>query len=471
MGISTISDPYSRAWFIKIWRWYCQVLVRVFYRNVEVTGSGAVPNSGGLILCANHVNALVDGLLLQASTTRNIRPLARSGLFQNPLLRPLLRLVGAVPISRRNDETADPTRNDESFARCSELLAEDEAIAVFPEGQSHSDPHIHKLKTGAARIVIAAQARNGTAPVILPVGLTFTRKGQFRGDVLVQFGQPVDATLPEDIEPFAAVELLTERITEGLAAVTLNANTWADIYLVHRLEKFFALRHGQYRRGELRQRFRALQRLIDAHRALRLYEPDKVRAITIQLKAFERLCRICGIRDYHLTVDIRPVLVLLYFSRVIVMVLVALPVAIWGTINSFVPFELTRHLSRRIAQGVDQYDTTKVFLGSFLFTLFWSVQTALVYRFLGTWWSVGYLASVLIAAPLAVRMRKEYKIILNNLQVLFLFLRKRQLREYLINKRCEIEVELARLVRIVKRLPGVFDPVSTQKATSGQIDD
>lgn len=452
---SAMPDSQSRIWFTRAWRLYCRAVVRVLYRNVEVTGTGLVPRDGGLVLCVNHANALVDGVLLQASTTRDIRPLARSGLFSNPLMKPLLALVGAVPISRRSDEATDIARNDASFARCSELLAEDGVIAVFPEGQSHSDPHIHKLKTGAARIVLAAKARNGTVPVILPVGLTFTRKGKFRGDALVQFGRPVDPTLPEDVSPFAAVELLTERITDGLAAVTLNADTWEDIYLVNRLEKFFALRHGKYRKGELRQRFRALQRLIDAHRVLRLHEPDKVRAIAVQLKAFERLCRICGVRDYHLTVDIRPVLVLLYFTRIFAMIFVALPVAIWGTVNSFVPFSLTRHLSRRVARGVDQYETTKVILGTLFFILFWSIQTALVYRYFGTWWSVGYLVSVLIAAPFALRMRKEYKIILNNLQVLYLFLRKKQLREYLVNKRCEIEVELARLVRIVKRLPNV----------------
>ena len=450
-----MSDSHRRTWFTTAWRFFCLAVVRVLYRTVEVTGTGAILRSGGLVLCANHVNALVDVVLLQASTTRNIRPLARNGLFLNPLLKPLLRLIGAVPIYRHTDETADTTRNDASFARCSELLAEDEAIVIFPEGQSHSDPHIHKLKTGAARIVIAAKARNGMAPIVVPVGLTFTRKGKFRSDVLVQFGAPVDSTLPEDLESFAAVELLTDRITEGLAAVTLNADSWEDIYLVNRLEQFFALRHRQYRRGELRQRFRALQRLIDAQRALRVYEPDKVRAIVTQLKAFERLCKICGVRDYHLTIDIRPIVALLYFGRLIVMVLLVLPVAIWGTINSIVPFELTRHLSRRIARGVDQYDTTKVLLGMLLFISFWSVQTAFVYRFLGAWWWAGYLVSMLIAAPFALRMRKEYKIILNNLKVFFLFLSKKQLRDYLINKRREIDVELARLVRIVKRLPNV----------------
>ena len=446
-------DSQSRIWFTKFWRFFCRAVVRVFYRSVEVTGTDAIPHSGGLVLCVNHANALIDGVLLQASTTRNIRPLARSGLFLNPLLEPLLGLIGAVPISRRTDETADATRNEAAFARCSKLLGEGETIIIFPEGQSHSDPHIHKLKTGAARIVTAAEARNGMAPTMLPVGLTFTRKGKFRSDVLVQFGSPVDCRLPDRLEPYAAIELLTERITDGLVAVTLNADSWEDLYLVNRLERFFALRHCHYRKGQLRQRFRALQRLINAQRTLRLYEPDRVRAIAKQLKAFERLCKICGIRDYHLTVELRPVLALLYFGRLALDVFIVLPLAIWGAINNIIPFGLTRHLTRRIAQGADQYDTTKVLLGMLLFTFFWSIQTAAVYQFSGAWWSIGYFASVLIAAPFALRIRGEYKLIRENLRTFFLFLRRKQLRNHLANKRREIEVELAKLVRIVKRLP------------------
>jgi len=450
-----MNDRQDTGWFPRLWRLYCRGIVRVFYRNVEIAGADAIPVNGGLVLCANHVNALIDVVLVQASTNRHVRPLARSGLFLNPLLKPLLRLMGAVPIYRRRDESSDTARNDTAFEQCSELLAGDETVVIFPEGQSHSDPHIHKLKTGAARIVLAAQARNGYPPVVLPVGLTFTRKGKFRSDVLVQFGTPVDTNVPQDKEGFTAVDELTNRISAGLAAVTLNADSWEDIYLVNRLEKFFALRHGHYRKGELHQRFRALQRLIDAQRALRVYEPDKVRAIVSQLRTFEKLCQICGIRDYHLTVDLQPMLVALYFGRAFLIVLFGLPIAFWGTANGILPFLLTRHLSPRFATGIDQHDTAKVIVGLVLFVLFWGVQTTIVYHYFGIGWAVAYLVSLLVASPVALKMRSEYRIIFNNVKTFFVFVRKRQLREYLIHKRHELEIELAHLVRIVKRLPSV----------------
>ena len=177
--ISYKHHSLTRTGFSQFWQRFCRLVVRIFYRQFEITGTESIPNKSGLILCANHVNALVDVVVLQTTTNKDIRPLARSGLFLNPLLKPILNMIGAVPIYRRNDPGTDTERNEDSFVRCYELLAENQTIIIFPEGQSHSDPHINKLKTGAARIALGALQTNHISPVVLPVGLTFSRKGKF----------------------------------------------------------------------------------------------------------------------------------------------------------------------------------------------------------------------------------------------------------------------------------------------------
>lgn len=218
-----IDRSRSRELFLIVWRKFCRLVVRVFYRRFEVVGAEWIPKDAGLLLCANHANALVDAVVLQASIERPICPLARSGLLKNPLLRPILNYMGAVPIYRRKAADADRLRNDDSFFQCYRLLGQDEALIVFPEGQSHSDPQLHNLKIGAARIAMGAVDLNVEPPVVLPVGLTFMRKGSFRGDVLVHYGPLIDLELPTQIEDREAVALLTERIRQGLLAVTLNA--------------------------------------------------------------------------------------------------------------------------------------------------------------------------------------------------------------------------------------------------------
>lgn len=441
-----------RRWFAVAWRNFCRLVIKIFYRKFEVSGTENIPDNAAIIFCANHVNALADAVVIQAATEKAIRPLARSGLFENRLFKPLLDMMGAVPIYRRKDTDGDVSRNEDSFRRVYELLAENQALIIFPEGQSHDAPHLTELKTGAARMTLGAIAANGVAPVVLPVGLTFTGKGRFRSGVLVQFGEPVDLSVPDNMDNYDAVHLITNRIKEGLIEVTLNAESWEDINLMSRLEQFFALRHGKYHQRNLKQRFRTLQRLIEAQSLLRTHEPDRVRSLITHLKNFERLCNYCGVRDYHLTIKYRPALIGLYVIRTLFILVVALPVALWGVVNSIVPFELTRHLARRIAKGTDQYDTTKMLLGILLFTIFWGLQIFFVYKQFGIKWAMAYLISLIVGATVALMMRGENRRIRENLKVFFIFLRKRQLKEYLQNKQHELEAELAKLVRIANRL-------------------
>ncbi|MDH3900491.1 MAG: 1-acyl-sn-glycerol-3-phosphate acyltransferase, partial [Gammaproteobacteria bacterium] len=103
----TDTGSHAESWGVSSWKRFCRLVVRVFYRRFEVSGQASIPADTGLILCANHVNALVDAVVMQAASDRLVRPLARSGLFSNPVLRPLLRLIGAVPVYRRQDPGSD----------------------------------------------------------------------------------------------------------------------------------------------------------------------------------------------------------------------------------------------------------------------------------------------------------------------------------------------------------------------------
>jgi 1-acyl-sn-glycerol-3-phosphate acyltransferase len=427
-------------------------VVRVFYRRFEIVGSENLPKGQGIILCANHVNALADALVLQAATTKAIRPLARSGLFDNPLLKPILGLIGAVPIYRRGDPGVDVSHNRDTFKRCYELLADGETLIIFPEGQSHDTPRLTPLKTGAARLALETIQATGSEPAVIPVGLTFPEKGEFRSSTLVQFGEPVDLTHDERLSDEQQVTELTDRIRQGLEAVTLNAESWEEVNLITRLERFFALRHGKYRQRNLHQRLRAQQRLIDAQRLLREYEPDRVRALIIQLKQFEKICNYCGVKDYQLTIEYRPTLIVLYLLRMIWMAMIVFPVVTWGMINSYIPYKLTKHLSGHFAKGTNQSDTTKMVFGLLLFTLFWTVQSYLMFYFFGLAWMIGYIITLTVSSTLALMVRGELRRIRENIRVFLLFVRRRELKTYLQNKRQELEHELARMVRIANRL-------------------
>lgn len=427
-------------------------MVRVFYRRFEVVGSDNLPTGQGTILCANHVNALADAVVLQAATQKPIRPLARSGLFENPLLKPILKLIGAVPIYRRGDPGVDVSNNRGTFERCYQLLAAGETLIIFPEGQSHDVPGLTALKTGAARLALETVAVTGREPVVVAVGLTFPQRGKFRSAALVEFGSAIDLNVAAELGDEERVIELTERIRKGLEAVTLNAESWEEVNLITRVERFFAFRHGKYRQRNLHQRLRAQQRLLDAQRLLRKYEPDRVRALITQLKQFEKLCGYCGVKDYQLDIEYRPTLIILYLLRVVWMLLIVFPVAVWGLLNNYLPYQLTKRLSRYFAKGTNQYDTANMVLGLLFFSSFWLLQSYLVFHYFGWAWTLGYILTLIVGSVVLLMVHGEMRRIRENIRVFLLFLRRRDLKSYLRTKRQALEKELARMVRIANRL-------------------
>ncbi|MDX1648326.1 MAG: lysophospholipid acyltransferase family protein, partial [Myxococcota bacterium] len=211
-----------------------RLLLRIFFRSVEVVGAERVPPGGPVLLVANHHNSLIDPALVLGFLPRRPRFLAKSTLWKIPGIRQLLELAAVIPVVRRQDVAAgeDPSRNLETFARCHEALAAGDAVALFPEGVSHDAPHLAPLRTGAARIALEAEARFGPLGVrIVPVGLTFDAKGRFRSRALVRVGEPVDAAAWRPLhrrDPRAAARDLTDAIRRGLEAVTLNYASHAE---------------------------------------------------------------------------------------------------------------------------------------------------------------------------------------------------------------------------------------------------
>ena len=206
-----------RRLFDGIARRLARILVRIFFRAVEVTGLERVPSAGPIVFVANHGNSLIDPFVLVAVLPRYPRFLAKSTLWSNPAVRPLLELGGVVPVYRQQDQV-DTSRNRETFARCHDELARGGAVALFPEGISHDEPALQPMRTGAARIALEAERGRGPLGVgIVPVGLTFDAKALFRSRALVNVGAPIDLA-PElarhDADPTGAVRALTERIRE-----------------------------------------------------------------------------------------------------------------------------------------------------------------------------------------------------------------------------------------------------------------
>ena len=217
-------------------RWIASVALRWYYRDIRVVGAERIPREGAVIFAVNHPNALVDALVAGCVVPRRLRMTGKATLFENPLLAALLSAAGVVPLRRVSDERkriadglfpdtgALPARNAESFRALGDVLASGGAMLIFPEGKSHSEPSIARLKTGVARIAIEARDLRDVQDLrIVPLGLVFERKEEPRTRVLVQVGEPIPVRGFRWAPPAASeVDALTARVDRGLRDVTLN---------------------------------------------------------------------------------------------------------------------------------------------------------------------------------------------------------------------------------------------------------
>ncbi|MBR9989915.1 MAG: 1-acyl-sn-glycerol-3-phosphate acyltransferase [Gemmatimonadetes bacterium] len=217
------------------------------FQTVERTG-GRVPD-GPVLVVANHPNSLLDPLVVFRVAGRPTRPLAKAPLFEQGMVGPMLRGLGGLPVYRAQDDPALMHRNEETFRGAIDALLAGDAVQIYPEGKSHSDPSLAPMRTGAARIAIGAEAESGwtLGLKIVPVGLTYRDKDRFRGRVLAVIGEPFDISDLRTLhatDDVAAVRALTDRIARSLANLTLNVAEHRDADLIDTAERLYAREKG-----------------------------------------------------------------------------------------------------------------------------------------------------------------------------------------------------------------------------------
>jgi len=139
-------------------------------------GSEKVPESGGVVLCANHTSFLDPILLLLAATgKRQIHVMAKAELFGIPLLGGILRRMGMIPVKRGMSDIS-------AIKEGLRVLKNGEPLLIFPEGTRVKEGEQAEARPGA--IVLAGRADVPVMPVYIGAKKRIFRKTD------VVFGDP-----------------------------------------------------------------------------------------------------------------------------------------------------------------------------------------------------------------------------------------------------------------------------------------
>jgi 1-acyl-sn-glycerol-3-phosphate acyltransferase len=403
-------EPLYRAVRLvaRFWLWF-------FFKRVEVRGAAHVPPRGPVLLCINHPNNLIDSLLVGAVLRRKVHYLATAALFRNPLVGRFLSACGAIPVYRREDDAGRMDRNTETFAACFRMLARGRVIGIYPEGTTHSEARVQRIKTGAARIALEYEARRaagGGEPLLLvPVGLTFQARKSFGGRVRVSAGEAIPVAPYVDAyreDPVKAVDALTTTIQWSMEAEIVRLARTDRAELVQVVEELYRDQLARELReaGGLSDRqidtFRLSQSIADAVAHFDARDPERVERIRRKLDHYRALLAAYRVRDQAVRSRLAPHPIRERLRRSW-QASAGLPVFAYGAAVNFLPYWVPRWIARRTAAKETNYATTRLLASVVAFPLFWSLETWIVSRLAGPAWALAFVLSLPVSGLLAYR--------------------------------------------------------------------
>lgn len=443
----------------RILRAIATIAVRWYYRRIEVEGLDRVPATGPVIIAANHWNALVDALLIATAISRPVRLTAKATLLENPVTRLLVYAVGVIPLrrvsdeQRRTDGPVNESRNAQSFAAILDALAAGEVVLIFPEGKSHSEPELAPLKTGCARLALMARAERGLTNVpIVPVGLTFERKGRPRTRVALRVGRSVTAEGLTEASP-EHVQALTARVDQALRRVTLNFASHDDAEQVLEVSALLNQLLDRVRPldapdAPLTDAVRIAQRLESARQALPSAPSEIVAqadAFLIKLDAFRARIRAATIPINDLWMPISIAAGAWFALREGIIALITFPVALWGRINHWIPITLARWVGRATSKNPDEPAMHTLVSGLVFVLAFYALVAAFINHHHGALWAVAYLVTLPPAASLDFWLSDRMRRALRRAQGYLTMRRDPALRAALRQEASDLRAEARRL--------------------------
>jgi 1-acyl-sn-glycerol-3-phosphate acyltransferase len=172
--------------------------LRLLFR-VRVKGREHVPKSGAMVLCANHTS-LKDPVFV-AIVTGIRRPLcflAKDDLFDVPVLRTIIKWLGAFPVARGQADIA-------AVRQSVDLLKNGARLLIFPDGR-----RVHGRGEAPPQLGAAMIASRAGVP-ILPVYMSFPKRWFRRTDIIIK--PPI---YPEDRKGGEYYRELTVKIEEAM---------------------------------------------------------------------------------------------------------------------------------------------------------------------------------------------------------------------------------------------------------------
>lgn len=175
---------------------FLKVLVRftlkIFFKKIFITGLEHIKSGTPQLIASNHPNGFLEPLIMACFFPKPLHFLVRGDVFENPILKPLLKSTNQIPIYRFRDGFSKLRENSQKMDESIQVLLDKKNLLIFAEGGTESIKKLRPLQKGISRIAFQTLEKDPDLDIeILPVGINFTFPALFNKEVMLNIGAPL----------------------------------------------------------------------------------------------------------------------------------------------------------------------------------------------------------------------------------------------------------------------------------------
>ncbi len=417
--------------------------IRIFFNRISSQHTEHIPKRGPVIFACNHPNTMMDPLIVGQACQRQLHFFAKATLFNHPISKWFLTKLQLVPVYRRQDNPKETAKNVDAFSKGYNILKNEGAFLIFPEGISTGDRTLSKIKTGAARIGLGAEANNNWSlnSVIVPVGLSYSNAVKFRSDVIIRFGKPIHISqykLDYLQDEYETVHQLTDQIETALSNLTTNLKDLAVEEIVSALELIYKKELMMDLKMDTENKideFSVTKGLVNAVEWYFENRPDKVEIFQHMLHRYLHHLDRLKLKDEYLNPATKSASTSERIKAV-AFIIFGFPFYIYGLINNVIPYKFPRWFAKNFARAKAEIAPTKLLAGTGIFLIFYTLEISTVALFTDSLvWTIVYSLTLIPSGNFVLKYIHRVRQYRQHLRFLSIFYRKRNLMYNIIRER------------------------------------
>ena len=362
---------------------YMSVVVAVYFKRTKVKNLDYLKIKGPAILAMNHPNSFADPVAFSSMVyPPRVHYLARGDAFKKGLATWFLQQLGIIPIFRIQDGGKEGLmKNDETYNVVNKLLRKNAKIIIFAEGLCIQERRLRPLKKGVPRMIFGAVTDFPELAnlVVIPIGVNYSDPSNFRSTLFFNVGKPIKITSYLEAYKEAPAKTMNQFLIDlapRMKELIVNINHKHNEKVIEHIEEIYKdtyFKKHKFSIKNLEHDFKFSTHVADTINAAELNQPQKIKELSHQTTTYIKLLDQNKLKDWLLCPTKQYLISYGFLFLRCLILIVTLPIYLFGIIGNCVPFKLTEFLVRKNIKLVEFKASFNLGFGAVLFLINYSL--------------------------------------------------------------------------------------------------